>query len=513
MELPPDDGGLDLGDAPPLPDEVPDEGQELPGLPDDDNLGDVFGDHLADPEWLERNLADILVEDSSDHALIPVLPADDVGMDICEVCEAVALPDNLVRLTCTCQHKCVERVMQGAEPLVRHLRDEVRDKHILLELVKHAHLAAMSPGTRHMWKIAGRNVCTDAFIVLLGISRRRLGKIMKSVRTSGICPYSDLRSSNGGNGLHRDLRLGVDAFWHLCYHHVAEPLADADAKALREETVGSGARVLEYVAGTDGNPLAGATLDLYHNAGRRYMPPMTWAEVYQMYCLIADATPERGSLKLVQKVYKEYWEPTLGFRSVGQHARCATCARLAKTRRDSPDMAERAIADAEYKAHLNGVFAMRRVDMRFSQMSAASCEPGCTLPDRCLHIRIDGLDQAKGRCPRNLENSKQWSNLWRPQLHIVGVTVEGLFEQYWVMDQDVPKDSNMECTCLSLALDNAKNLLAQKGLRLPEFISIKYDNTGREGEKAARRQVDVMDPAQWHCSTSAGWMWRARALP
>ena len=129
---------------------------------------------------------------------------------------------------------------------------------------------------------------------------------------------------------------------------------------------------------------------------------------------------------------------------------------LAKTRRDSPDMDERANADAEYKAHLKGVFAMRRVDMRFSQMSAASCELGCTLPNRCLHIRIDGLDQAKGRCPRNLENSKQWSNLWRPHLHIVGVTVEGLFEQYWVMDQDVPKDSNMECTCLSLALDKAR---------------------------------------------------------
>ena len=50
------------------------------------------------------------------------------------------------------------------------------------------------------------------------------------------------------------------------------------------------------------------------------------------------------------------------------------------------------------------------------------------------------------------------------------------------MDADVPTDSNMECTCLSLALDKAKDLLAQKGLRLPEFISIKYDNTGREGK-------------------------------
>ena len=179
-------------------------------------------------------------------------------------------------------------------------------------------------------------------------------------------------------------------------------------------------------------------MDLHHNAGRKHMPPMSWPEVNIMYCNIAIA--ERGQLQLLQKVYKEYWEPSLGFRAVGHHAR----ARLAKIRRDAPDPAERASADREYKAHLAGVFAMRRVDMRLSQMSARSCEPGCTLPNRCLHIRIDGLDQAKGRCPRNLENSKQWSTLWRPQLHIVGVTVEGFFEQYWVMDQDVPKDSNME---------------------------------------------------------------------
>ena len=147
--------------------------------------------------------------------------------------------------------------------------------------------------------------------------------------------------------MHRDFRLGVDAFWHFCYHHVAEPLADADAKALKEETAGPGARVLEYVAGTDGNPLAGVTAHLYHNAGRGYMPPMTWDEVYQMYCITADATLERGSLKLMQRVYKEYWEPTLGFRAVGHHARCTTCARLAKIRRDLPVPAERASADWE----------------------------------------------------------------------------------------------------------------------------------------------------------------------
>ena len=161
MELPPDDEGLDLGDAPLLPDD---------GLPDDD----MFGDHLADADWLERNLADVVMEDSSDCALIPVLPADDVvGIDICEVCDAVALLDSSARPTCACQQKCVERVMEVAEPTVRHLREEVRDKSFLLELVKHTHLATVSPtgrsGRSRMWKIAGRNVCVDAFIVLLGI--------------------------------------------------------------------------------------------------------------------------------------------------------------------------------------------------------------------------------------------------------------------------------------------------------------------------------------------------------
>ena len=50
MELPPDDGGLDLGDAPPLPDDVPDEGQ----VPDDDILGDVFGE-VQQYTVLDRN--------------------------------------------------------------------------------------------------------------------------------------------------------------------------------------------------------------------------------------------------------------------------------------------------------------------------------------------------------------------------------------------------------------------------------------------------------------------------
>ena len=133
MELPSDDEGLDLGDAPLLPDEA--------GLPDDD----MFNDHLADADWLESSLANMVVEDSNYCDSIPMLPADDVaGMDIYEVVDEVPLPDSLARTTCHCQQKCVEHVMAVAELTVRHLRNEVRDKSFLLELVKHAHSRRVS---------------------------------------------------------------------------------------------------------------------------------------------------------------------------------------------------------------------------------------------------------------------------------------------------------------------------------------------------------------------------------
>ncbi len=52
------------------------------------------------------------------------------------------------------------------------------------------------------------------------------------------------------------------------------------------------------------------------------MPPMSWAEVHNVYGLVSESNSAKGSLKLLQKVYKECWEPILGFRQVGQHARC-----------------------------------------------------------------------------------------------------------------------------------------------------------------------------------------------
>ena len=55
------------------------------------------------------------------------------------------LPDDVARPTCRSKHRCVDSVKQAAAQVLHQLRNEVRDKQPLLELVKHAHLATMSP--------------------------------------------------------------------------------------------------------------------------------------------------------------------------------------------------------------------------------------------------------------------------------------------------------------------------------------------------------------------------------
>eukprot|EP00959_Pyramimonas_sp_CCMP1952_P200746 4198879-Pyramimonas_sp.AAC.1 len=93
------------------------------------------------------------------------------------------------------------------------------------------------------------------------------------------------------------------------------------------------------------------------------------------------------------------------------------------------------------------------------------------------------MDQAKFKCPRNMESAKMFSTLWRPTLHNVGIICEGVCEIYLVMPADEAKGSNMEISSLAHALDLCNSELTSKGLRMPDHLSVTYDNTGREGKQ------------------------------
>ena len=66
---------------------------------------------------------------------------------------------------------------------------------------------------------------------------------------------------------------------------------------------------------------------------------------------------------------------------------------------------------------------------------------------------MDGMDQAKFRCPRNICNAKELESLWRPVLHVTGVLTEGIGDFYYIAEADCKKNSDMNCQCLSLVLE------------------------------------------------------------
>ena len=85
-------------------------------------------------------------------------------------------------------------------------------------------------------------------------------------------------------------------------------------------------------------------------------------------------------------------------------------------------------------------------------------------------IRIDGLDQAKCKCPRELALSKEFEKAWRPQLHVVCVLFSGVLEAYYILEPDMHSDSNMEMTLVNRTIDLAQKVLKKRGLPLPQHI-------------------------------------------
>jgi hypothetical protein len=170
-----------------------------------------------------------------------------------------------------------------------------------------------------------------------------------------------------------------------------------------------------------------------------------------------------------RRVYRTNWASCLRFRDAGQHARCATCARFSKARRDAATTKDKDHWAAQHGDHIAGVMADRRVDMRVRTLSSMHYASGVG-GESIMYMTVDGMDQAKFKCPRNLESSKEWDNCWRPQLHLVGCLMPGLLEVFYVMDMDVPSDSNLTMTVLARTLEHAERVMRFKNIAWPEHL-------------------------------------------
>ena len=111
-----------------------------------------------------------------------------------------------------------------------------------------------------------------------------------------------------------------------------------------------------------------------------------------------------------------------------EHKRCNQCAELKKRLRTEQSKDELMLIQQVYDDHINRNNSDRAIDARLEHLSELSTMLSCALAHRSLMLRIDGLDQAKTKRPRNLEDSKTWASLWRPQMHCIVVLIEGVLE-------------------------------------------------------------------------------------
>lgn len=391
---------------------------------------------------------------------------------------------------CSCKENCVMIILTNEMHLeaLRQLRSTLHQKakgvqdDVLFEIVKSCKLLSAQTSVKKRWSLCGQPVCRRAFCNLLGIGRERLRKLTCAATLKHLRPLADQRKYNLGNSVNALMKsVDVDAFFSFLYQYSAETLADADDGAI--ETTSEITHLLEYALGRRGDIGAQATIGLdERKVNRKWLPHMSHAELFDMYMAHGNMTSPKAGRKCFMKVWNERWSALLRIREVAQHARCETCALLCKTRRVHPEESERQAANTAYRNHLNRMFADRAVDARLTMLSTEGTCVGAGMGNRIVHLRIDGMDQAKFKCPRHLENSKMWGSVWRPTLHCVGCIVEGVLEMYVILDEDVKKDSNQNCSILSWALDKAAGILEKRGLTMPEFMSVTYDNTAREGK-------------------------------
>ena len=130
----------------------------------------------------------------------------------------------------------------------------------------------------------------------------------------------------------------------------------------------------------------------------------------------------------------------------------------------------------------------RAADQRLcaaAQLAAGSLTGVPSSENSLLSITIDAMDAAKFRCPRNIGASKEFQNLWRPELSLIGAITEGLRECYYLCDPDLSKNADLHITIIGHSLQLAKESFQARGKPFPRHLRLHTDNAVSEGKHHA----------------------------
>ena len=135
---------------------------------------------------------------------------------------------------------------------------------------------------------------------------------------------------------------------------------------------------------------------------KRYLNPGTFQTLWNQYAL---ETPidDQVAQSTLYRTWRSTWRKFMPFRNIGQGKRCRICANLDEShRKANTDEEKRVILESKMK-HIEEIKSDRLINVRGNAQSEHDCR--CSAPDgngKVLKITIDGMDQAKFRCPRNM---------------------------------------------------------------------------------------------------------------
>ena len=311
------------------------------------------------------------------------------------------------------------------------------------------------------WFLLGEPVCKYTLSLLTGWWQGRIDPIMKCVKDGAAGPPEDLRSMTScgpmPNGSLSEAYLSVDSVLNYIYENIAETLP---LEEYCEDNWPDPNPEHHYDAMVEQECVAvGRSTQKPDQRPTKWVEHMNMQEFYEIYLMHCGiVNHSAASRKLFSQVYNDTWKSCLRIRSTAQHAKCATCQRLKQELKQATTTAAKNVVAVDYKKHLEEQFADRAVDQRLNLLSEQSTMAGCQLPSRVLKVDIDGMDQAKYRCPRNIDASKDLESCWRPSLHVTGVIVHGIAEFFYFGDGDLRKDSNAQATIVSQVIDECTDI-------------------------------------------------------
>ena len=236
----------------------------------------------------------------------------------------------------------------------------------------------------------------------------------------------------------------------------------------------------------------------------KLLPPMTYKEVYELFeawdetnrIRRVEAPAQRPVLATLLRAWQEFYSHKLKMRNKLKHSPCEFCEEKREERKIATSKIEKkSIAKllAEHRREqMLDRLTYKMIRMEAQQYACSGKVPSETEEEltfgefdpnaTIMSMIVDGMDQAKFKCPRKRGTQALWKGLWKPQLHMSAVIVHGIGDFYFVGDENIAKNSNSVIQQLSESLEAAERIYAERGLALPRHIALQADNCIRENK-------------------------------